>query len=294
MQQQWQGKSKGNKHGYSIFIKTLKTLGILPAYFLLIFVAFYYFLFSGKSTQHLWYYYRERQQSSILKSIISIYANYFWFGQALIDRIVMMSGIKNKFSFHFDGEEHLHQMVAEGKGGILLSAHLGNWEIAGHLLERLNTPIHIVMFDGEHQQLKNYLETTTGKRKAHIIVIKNDISHIYEIMEALNRNELVCMHADRFITGNKTLKATLLGKDALFPAGPFALGTKLNVPVSFVFAVKENLRHYHFFASKAKNYKQLKTHNTAQYMLDEFAQLLTQKATKYPRQWYNYYNFWKK
>ena len=292
MQQQWQGKSKGNKLGYSIFIKTLKTWGVLPAYFLLIFVAFYYFLFSGKSTQHLWYYYRERQQSSILKSILSIYANYFWFGQALIDRIVMMSGIKNKFSFHFDGEEHLHQMVAAGKGGILLSAHLGNWEIAGHLLERLNTPIHIVMFDGEHQQLKNYLETATGKRKAHIIVIKNDISHIYEIMEALNRNELVCMHADRFVEGNKTIKANFLGKEAPFPIGPFALSTKLNVPVSFVFATKENLKHYHLFASPAQFYHQQTAAQAAQLMLEDFVKAMEQKAKQYPSQWYNYYNFW--
>ena len=62
-----------------------------------------------------------------------------------------------------------------------------------------------MMFDGEHQQIKEYLDGVTGKANVHVIVIKNDLSHIYEISEALKNNELVCMHADRFIEGNKTI-----------------------------------------------------------------------------------------
>ena len=69
-----------------------------------------------------------------------------------------MSGIPNRFTFNFDGEENLRKMVELGKGGLLLSAHIGNWEIAGHLLKRLNTKINIVMFDGEVQQIKAYLD----------------------------------------------------------------------------------------------------------------------------------------
>ena len=109
-----------------------------------------------------------------------------------------MSGIKNKFSFHFDGVENLHKIAALEKGGILLSAHIGNWDVAGHLFKDLETPINIVLYDGEHEQIKEYLEGITGKRTMSIIVIKNDLSHIYKISEALSKNELVCMHADRF------------------------------------------------------------------------------------------------
>ncbi|MCH5716294.1 LpxL/LpxP family acyltransferase [Niabella hibiscisoli] len=237
---EWEGKSKGNKTGYGIFIAILKKMGVLPAYILLLFVAAYYYLFSWKSSRSIWYYLRKRLGFSIPQSLVSLYKNYYWFGQALIDRIVMMAGISNRFTFNFDGEQHLHEMVAAGKGGLLLSAHIGNWEIAGHLLKRLNTRINIVMYDGEHEQLKQYLENTTGQRNANIIVIRDNLSHIYEIMEALNNNELVCMHSDRFLPGNKTLKTDFLGKQAHFPQGPFALATKLNVPVTFVFALKES------------------------------------------------------
>lgn len=289
---EWEGKSKGNKTGYGIFIAVLKKLGVLPAYVLLLFVAAYYFLFSRTSSRYIWYYLRHRLGFSAAKSLVSLYKNYYWFGQALIDRIVMMAGIPNRFTFNFDGEQYLHEMVAGGRGGLLLSAHVGNWEIAGHLLKRLNTRINIVMFDGEHQQLKQYLENTTGRRNANIIVIRDNISHIYEIMEALNNNELVCMHSDRFLPGNKTLPAEFLGKSAHFPQGPFALATRLNVPVTFVFALKESLFHYHFFATKSVVYRD-DPDTSSQKVLGAFVNAMTEKVKLYPTQWYNYYDFWK-
>ncbi|GAB3420264.1 LpxL/LpxP family acyltransferase [Niabella aquatica] len=288
----WEGKSRGNKTGYGIFIAILRRAGVLPAYVLLIFVAAYYYLFSWQSSKAIWNYFRKRLKFPFFRSVLKLYSNYYWFGQAIIDRIVMMAGIKNRFTFNFDGEEHLHQMVAHGKGGLLLSAHIGNWEIAGYLLKRLNTRINIVMFDGEHQQLKEYLENAAGRRNAHIIVIKDNLSHIYEIMEALNNNELVCMHSDRFLPGNKTLMAEFLGKPARFPQGPFALASRLHVPVSFVFALKESLFHYHFFATEAIEYKSSGS-ALPEAVLAEFVKAMTEKVQLYPSQWYNYYDFWK-
>ncbi|MFT4094674.1 MAG: lipid A biosynthesis acyltransferase [Niabella sp.] len=288
----WEGKSKGNKAGYRIFISILKGFGVLPAYILLLFVAAWYYVCSPQSSAAQWYYFRKRLRYSVFKSARLLYSNYYWFGQAIIDRIVMMADIKNKFTFNFDGEDYLHEMAANGKGGLLLSAHIGNWEIAGHLLKRLQTKINIVMFDGEHRQLKEYLENTTGQRNANIIVIKDDISHIYEILEALNNNELVCMHADRFLPGNKILYAEFLGKEAPFPQGPFALASKLDVPVSFVFALKESFYHYHFFATTGMNYKNV-AGNNVQTILNSFVASMTEKVKAYPSQWYNYYEFWK-
>ncbi len=183
-------------------------------------------------------------------------------------------------------------MVALGKGGILLSGHIGNWEIAGHLLNRLNTKINIVMFDGEHQQIKAYLSSVTGERNVHVIVIKNDLSHIYEISDAFKNNELVCIHSDRFIEGNKTMKTDFLGEEALFPAGPFILASTFKIPVSFVFALKESPLHYHFFASEIKDYRQLGKENGPKKMLTDFAAEMEIKVKQYPEQWYNYYNFW--
>ena len=288
----WHGRSRGTKLGYRIFVWILKYFGVQSGYFLLRFVTFYYFLFSYSASRSLYFIYHRKLKFSRLDAIIKIYKNYYLLGQSIIDKVVLMSGIKNKFSFYFDGEEHLKTIAQMQRGGLLLSAHIGNWDIAGQLFNRLESVINIVLFDGEHQQIKQYLDGVTGKRSVNIIVIKNDLSHIYEITDAFKRNELVCMHADRFIEGNKTLTAGFMGDDARFPMGPFLLAAKFKVPVSFVFAVKETPVHYHFFASAIKNYDGLGKEAAMQEMLEDFAKSMETKLKQYPEQWFNYYHFW--
>lgn len=288
----WQGKSKGSPLGYRIFVWVLKTFGVLPAYFLLRFVALYYFFFSFKASRQIYSLYRHKLGYSWGASVFKIYNNYFLLGQSIIDKVVLMSGIKNSFSFNFDGEENLLKIAEMKKGGILLSGHIGNWDVAGHLFTRLQTPINIVLYDAEHEQIKKYLEGVTGKPNMNIIVIKNDLSHIYAISDAFARNELVCMHADRFLPGNKTVTTDFLGHNAKFPLGPFLLAATFKVPVSFVFAVKETKLHYHLFASQIKDYSSLSKEKLIQAMLNEYATEMETKLKKYPEQWFNYFNFW--
>ena len=289
----WQGKSKGTPLGYRIFVAVLRKGGLSPAYWLLRFVALYYFIFSRATSRAILDFFRHRMGMGPWTAWKKLYRNYYLFGQSLIDRVAVMSGAGQSLTFDFDGEQHLREITAMQRGGLLLSAHIGNWEIAGHLLKRLGTPIHIVMYDGEHQQIKQYLDSVTGQRNVSIIVIRDSLSHIYEISEALRKNELVCMHADRFLEGNKTLEATFLGKPALFPMGPFVLASKFKVPVCFVFALKETKLHYHFFSSPVHEYKDLSKETGMRMALEDFIMETEAKVRQYPEQWYNYYNFWK-
>jgi predicted LPLAT superfamily acyltransferase len=289
----WQGKSRGTHWGYKVFVYVLKIGGLRPAYGLLCLVTCYYFLFSRGASRVIFDYFHQRIEYGRWTSFFKIYTNFFLFGQTLIDKVAVFSGASPALSFEFDGEKHLHDMVGAQKGGLLLSAHIGNWEIAGHLLKRLGTRIHIVMFDGEQQRIKEVLKKAGAESSADIIVIKNDLSHIYRISDALKHNDLVCIHADRYLAGNKTLSARLLGKPARFPAGPFLLARKFHVPVSYVFAMKERATHYHFFASEPKNYDHWEPEAGLQQMVDEFAQEMEEKLRRYPAQWFNYYDFWK-
>jgi len=288
----WNGKSRGTPFGYKIFVWILNKLGVLPAYFVLRFVAVYYFLFSYNSSKAIYYYFHNRLGYSGIKSICKIYRNYYLFGQSIIDKVVLMSEIPNKFKIDFDGEENLRKIAALNKGGLLLSAHLGNWEIAGYLFKRLNTKINIVMFDGEEQKIKEYMGTVTGEKTVNVILIKNDMSHIYEISDAFQKNEIVCMHADRFIEGNKTASIDFLGEKAKFPMGPFVLAAKFKVPVSFVYSMKESALQYHFFASPIKNYSGKDRNAVMQEMQKDYVLELENKVLQYPEQWYNYYYFW--
>ena len=100
---QWDGRSKGTVLGYKIFVNVMKKLGIKAAYSVLIFVAFYYFITAVKSNKSIYEYFRYRLNFSVLKSIFAIYKSYFTFGQTLIDKTAINEGLRNKYSFEFDG-----------------------------------------------------------------------------------------------------------------------------------------------------------------------------------------------
>src|SRR5690554_1900742 len=88
---EWKGASKGSVTGYKIFVFFIHNIGLRFAYFILIFVALYYFLFSWSSSKSIYYYLRKRQGFSVLKSFFGIYRSYYVFGQTLIDRIMISS-----------------------------------------------------------------------------------------------------------------------------------------------------------------------------------------------------------
>ena len=288
----WEGRSRGTTLGYRIFVWLLKYGGLGATYALLPFVTLYYRLFVPAATRPLRYLYTERLQFDRKKASKLIQKNLLVFGQTIIDKIAVLSGAGDKLSFTHEGVEHIEQLVKDGKGGILLSAHLGNWEVAGHLLKRVNTVINIVMYDGEAEQMKQYMQQFESNRSFNIIFIKDDLSHIYEISAALARNELICLHGDRYRPGNRTMQHNFLEKDALFPAGPFILAAKLKAPVCFVFAFKETNFHYHFYAYPPRVYEGRGTQGMEK-MLDEYVDKLEDKLKQYPWQWFNYYDFWK-
>jgi predicted LPLAT superfamily acyltransferase len=291
--QSWQGKTRGGVLGYKIFVWTLKHLGLPFAYFLLYFVVSYYMFASRKAFRSIFNFYHTYLKFPFCRSLISVYRNYYNFGQVLIDKVAILAGFQSNFTFDFEGEEYLRQME---NGGLLISGHLGNWEIAGQLLNRLEKNINIILFDAEHRQIKGYLSDVLTDRRVNFIVIREDYSHLKEIRDALNRKEIIAMHGDRFLEGNKVVVLDFLGKPAPFPVGPVNLASRFNVPVSFVFALKETRSHYHFFATPLRVVEfsnNLKRRNEIFHeAVQEFVQALERATRKFPLQWYNYYNFW--
>jgi len=289
----WEGKTRGGVLGYKIFVWTLKNLGISFAYFLLIFVVSYFMFSSGSAFLAIYKYFRERMNYGKMKSVFSIYRNYFFFGQILIDKLAMLAGFQQRFTFDFEGEEYLRQME---NGGLLISGHVGNWEIAGQLLVRLEKKINILMYDAEHQKIKGYLAEVL-RRNVNFIIIKEDFSHLQEIKEAFSRGEIIAMHGDRYMEGNKTVITDFLGKPAAFPLGPVNLAARFNVPASYVFAVKETRSHYHFYATPLQHIEFSNNLKKRDAILSEavkkFIDAFETVVYKYPLQWFNYYDFWK-
>jgi predicted LPLAT superfamily acyltransferase len=291
MVSQWDGKSKGTLLGYKIFVNCIKTFGVRTSYLVLIFVSFYYFLFSPKSNRSLFYYLRKRLQFSWMRSFFGLYRSYFTFGKTLIDKVAITSGLRNRYTYEFDGIDILKQLLAEKKGGILISAHVGNFEVAEHFFEDINLEcrINLVTADLEETAISEYLKQVARQSNVKLIKIKDDMSHIFDISNALSNNELICFTGDRYFEENKLLSAQLLGEEALFPAGPFRIASRLGVPVVFVYVMKEPGLHYHLYARRADV-----KHRDAESLLKSYCQSLEKVVKRYPYQWYNFFDFWKK
>lgn len=286
----WQGKSKGTVLGYRIFVFLMRHLGIYAAYSLLVFVAFYYFLTEWQSNRFMFYYFRHRLGYSLAKTIGSLYLSYFTFGQIIIDKIAILAGLEHKFTFDFDGQELLFKLLEEQQGGVLISAHIGNFEIAEPFFRKIDLKLQIstITTDMERSVIKEYLEGITERKSLNqYIYVKPDMSHIFEINDVIAHKNIVCFTGDRYFEGGRSLKGHLLGAEAIFPAGPFVIASRLKVPVVFVYVMKEKGLHYHLYARIAEVKKA-----DAESLLEAYTDSMEQMLRKYPLQWFNYFNFW--
>lgn len=286
---EWKGQSRGTVLGFRIYVFIIKTFGLYASYFVLLFVALYFIVFSFHSTKSTYYLFRRRLKYSRLSAAFQVYRSYFTFGRIQLDRIAIGAGLKEKYSFEFDGIQYINELLAKKKGGILLTAHIGNFNLAQHFFsdKHNSAVVNLIMTDLEHQEIKSYLESVTGKAAIKTIILKDDLSHIFLMNEALKNNELLVFAADRYYKNAKTYRENLLGSPAKFPQGPFKIATRNQIPVLFVHIMRERDFHYHFYArpytGKPDDPKEL----LKAYLVD-----LEKMVKQYPHQWYNYYDYW--
>lgn len=289
MAAEWDGKSRGTVFGFKVFVFFIKNFGIQAAYNLMHLPVPYFCLFSRKNVRGLRFYFRKHLKYSWFKTVISIYKTYYVFGQTLVDKIAISSGLRNDYTYEFDGEHLIQEALELKKGGILISAHIGNFDLAQYFFKgRLtDASISIIITDQDHEHIKDYLSQYLKKDEMQFIIVKDDLSHIFEIHAALAQNRIICIAGDRYLDNTKCMEVELLGEKAKFPMGPFHLGSRLNVPVLFVYVMREPKRHYHLYARRVE----VKPRN-AQDLLEKYAENVTQIVQKYPLQWFNFYDFW--
>lgn len=283
----WQGKSRGGVLGYKAFIIVLNTFGLKFAYFVLRFVSFYFIFAAPVATRASYRYFKNRLGYPWYKAAVSVYISYNTFAQVLCDKMALLSGRGNTFTFNFDGKQHLQKMAQDGNGGMLISAHIGNWEIASQLLSDFGTKVNVVMMDAEYDKIKDYVSSVTGEREYNIIPVKQDMSHIFAMSNALINKEFICIHGDRFVENAKVMGIEFLGGYAYFPVGPFSISKRLKVPATYVYAMKEGATHYHFYATEPFTFDR-----SLREFITSYANELEKKVQQYPYQWFNYYDFW--
>lgn len=290
----WDGKGKGSALGNLIFIKTITLLGTLPAYILLLLIACYYTLFDRAGIRAL----RKFRKRVGFKhtTLWHLYKHFFSFGMVLIDRVAFSIIKKPPFKFTFINDKIISDTLAQGKGVIVISAHIGNWEIAGNLIaDRFNTATYAVIMDNEKQKVKEVFKEVTEKRRFKTILISQDgLDMMVPIKEALNNNGIVCFHGDRVINSPR-VKLPFLGETAEFPPGPFQIAAITGTSIIPVFLLKKGMYHFATMTYAHIPFDNITRENRDSHIrkaMELYVSILEDIAKKHPYQWFNFYDIW--
>lgn len=283
----WQGRSRGTPLGHRIFIFLIRRAGLWAAYALLVPVALY-FVIAARGPGRAWlrYHARVRPADRSPRAWV-LFRAYHAFGQRIIDKAAVMAGLHDRFVTDHQAAATLQRILDEGRGGLLISAHVGNWQMASYMLKRYRGQVSVVMLDAEEQAIKRAHDEATQDRRYEVIALKDDMSHLFRIRGALAEGRLVCIHGDRALPGSRTARVPFLGHEAPFPLGPFAIAAAFDVPVCFSFVLRTGPRHYTFTATDP-----LPHHRDAKVHLARFAAALEEVVRRHPFQWSNFYDFW--
>lgn len=290
----WKGKTRGGVSGYLFFIYLIRYCGIKAAYGFLSLIVLYFIPFAPKATRSIWNYARHSLKRNRRQSAGLLLRNYYRLGQILIDKIAIGNGMIDRYHFKFNRYQEFLNALESDRGVIMIGAHVGNWEIGTPFFKDYAKKINVVMYDAEHQKIKEILKKNGLQQPYKIIPVNEDnLTHIFKITEALDRKEYVCFQGDRYLNADKLLDCTFMGRPASFPMGPFLLASRMKVPVFFYFAMREAKQTYHFHFVQAETVCGPKGKKAAQLLLEQYVDTLEKIIGRYPEQWFNYYSFWK-
>ncbi len=287
---QWQGTTYGNGWMHKWLIRLLRHTDTRVLYaFAAVFIV-PVCLIVNPAQRITYRYFRDRWGMSWLRAVIKTYVNFYMFAQVVIDKFAMYAG--RKFKTEIEGYDYFLTLAGKEGGFIQLSAHIGNYEIAGYTLTAEKKRFNALVFAGEKESVMRNRNRMFGDRNIRMIAIKPDMSHIFLINNALSDGETVSMPADRVIGSQKTMAVTLLGKEAHLPAGPFTVATMRGLPVIAVNVMKTAHDTYKIYVTPLRYDLSAPRRQQARQLADAYAAEIGRMMTMYPEQWYNYFDFW--
>lgn len=292
----WDGRNRGGVLGNWIMVQLVRLFGAKPAYWVLRVVCLY-FLVAAPDGRRASKQFLDLAMgpAGALESLKRTYWHFLWFARGLVDRLVMGAMGAKAFTYSEDGIEHIVQTSKSGKGSLLLTAHLGNYELGGNLLDdgRLGCPLSIVIFQNEAEAVKRVLENRMGP-VPNILAVGNTELGSLNILRALRDGHMVCIGADRSLDERKVW-VPFFGRLAAFPVGPFFLAAIAQVPIIATFCLQVGPQQYEMMALPPQLCRfergvdrdvQLKS------WVAEYAASLEAVTRRYPYQWFNFYDFW--
>lgn len=156
-------------------------------------------------------------------------STFAYFGKYLVD-FFRYAGLRPSdvgTIVHVEHPEYLHQAAAAGRGVIAVSAHFGNWEMAGAVVPALGYKLHTVVLSQRFEKVNRLFQEQRAKRGFEVSFLGNSAM---ALIRALRDGAFVGLLADLDFTGHSEQRL-FFGRPAHMPRGPAYLAQRMQVPV---------------------------------------------------------------
>lgn len=191
-----------------------------------------------------------------------------------------------------EGFSRIVEARAEGHGVLLLTAHLGNWEVGGLMLAEVRQPIHVVLVPDIFPGVERARRRLHARAGVTEIPIDNSPVPTLAVLRALEGNAIVAMQGDRDFN-NTGVTVPFFGRGAYFPRGPMRVAMATGAKVLPAFILRRSDGRYRAIIEAPLEIERggdrdaaLKT-NLARYVA-----ILERYVRENPEQWYCFYPFW--
>jgi predicted LPLAT superfamily acyltransferase len=222
------------------------------------------------------------------------------FTDVFLDRFLLEKS--DEITYTSKGLEHLQKTMDSGQGGILLMSHMGNWEVAAHLLKRKLTNLKLLLYMGSKQkeQIEQIQKENLAQSGIRIIAAGEDGGSPLDLMEGLrfiDSGGVVSLTGDLvWKKDQRTTPVSFLGHEILLPEAPHLIALLSGAPLFIFFAFRAAKNKYHFTLSKPISLvyaSRAERAGVIQQSAQKYADILEATLRKHPLQWYHFRPFLK-
>src|SRR4051812_46778869 len=134
-----------------------------------------------------------------------------------------------------EGWEEVDEVMSRGRGAIMVSGHIGNWELAGAYVAARGIPIDAIARGMANPLFDAYINRT---REEIGMTIVHDSEAVRRTPRSLRAGRAVAFIADQGVLGLASTFVPFFGRPAKTPRGAAVFALRFDVPVLFVVALR--------------------------------------------------------
>ena len=194
--------------------------------------------------------------------------------------------------FEDEGDLALVRRLAEGGRGIVLcTGHVGNWELTGAFLAMHGLPLDAVVRRMANPLFDGFLNRTRSRVGMKVVY---DTDAVRQITRGLKEGRHAALVADQGVLGLASSFVTFFGRPAKTPRGPAVFALKFEVPVVFCAAVLQPSGRYRFMAEEIPVTKTGDRDADVDATVQGFTSALERLVRRYPEQYFWHHRRWKR